>query len=63
VADEAERLGVGETLLLEGVRAGLIPHRRLGRRVLLDPDEVDAYLARTGVTLDDAIARTKEQRP
>jgi excisionase family DNA binding protein len=62
VADEATRLGVGETTLLEGVRAGLIPHRRLGRRVLLKSAEVDAYLERTGVSLEDAVARTLEQR-
>jgi excisionase family DNA binding protein len=56
-AQEAERIGVSQTLLLQACRDGVLPHRRLGRRVLIDPDEVDAFLSHTGVSLDAALAR------
>jgi excisionase family DNA binding protein len=56
-AQEAERLGVSETLILDLCRSGELPHRRLGRRVLLDPAEIDTFMARSGVSLDAALAR------
>ena len=56
----AKVLGVSATLVFEGCRAGWFPHRRLGRRILIDPQEVAAYLARTGVSLEQAVQRTVE---
>ncbi|HTO48150.1 MAG TPA: hypothetical protein VML91_10960 [Burkholderiales bacterium] len=62
--DEAARLGVSTTLILEACRSGAYPHRRLGaRRILIDPAEADAYLAATGASLDQAIQRTSEGGP
>ncbi|MEX2205495.1 MAG: hypothetical protein WEF50_04630 [Myxococcota bacterium] len=59
-AEEAARLGVSETLVLEGCRNGTLPHTRIGRRILLDPLAVDQVLAATAVTVDAAIKKTLE---
>jgi hypothetical protein len=59
VAEEAARLGVGETLLLEACRERRFPHRRLGRRILLLPDESDSYLEESGVTVEQALKQTR----
>jgi excisionase family DNA binding protein len=40
----AARLGVPETWVREGVRAGSIPHVRLGRYVRFDMTDVDRWL-------------------
>ena len=42
------------------VRAGRFPHVRLGSRVLLDPAETDAFLARRAVAVEGALARAEE---
>ena len=59
-ADEAARLGVSDTLILEACKTGSYPHRRLGRRVLIDPAEGDAYLATVGVSVAQAVKNTGE---
>lgn len=40
----AELLGVPATWLMREARAGRIPHRRLGRYVRFDADELAAWL-------------------
>lgn len=55
---EAARLGVSPSLILEGCRMGTYPHRRCGRRILIDPAEADAVLAATGISAEQAIAKT-----
>ena len=57
VTQEAERLGVSKGWLYAEVRAGRFPHRKLGTRVLLDPAEVDEFLDREAVGLEEALAR------
>ncbi len=42
VSKEAERLGVSKGWLYTEIREGRFPHVKLGSRVLLDPEEVDA---------------------
>ena len=42
------------------IRAGRFPHMKLGSRVVLDPAETDAFLARRGLAVDDALAQAEE---
>jgi hypothetical protein len=58
--DEAARIGTSTTLTLEACREGRYPHTRLGRRILIDPVEADAFLAATGTPLEAAITRARE---
>ena len=60
VSEEAERLGVGDTIILEAIRENRFPHRRFGRRILLLPSETDDYLSKSGVSVEDALARSQE---
>ena len=60
VAQEADRIGVSKGWLYGEIRAGRFPHRKLGNRVLLDPGEVDTFLDRRGVSVEDALARAAE---
>lgn len=48
VSEEAKRLRISDRHLWNQIRAedSAIPHYRLGRRVLLIPEEVDAAIAR-----------------
>ena len=59
VAEEADRLGVGETLLLEAVRERRFPFRKFGKRILLIPQESDEYLAKSGVSVAEALERVE----
>jgi excisionase family DNA binding protein len=44
-AKEAARLlGIGTTLLWEQTQQGLIPAKRIGTRVLYDPDRLRAWI-------------------
>ena len=57
VAHQARELGITEKCLRAQVARGLIPHRRLGSRVVFLADEVSAYLRRLpGVSADEALA-------
>ena len=57
VAAEAERIGVSSSWLYGEIRVGRFPHIRLGNRVLLDPNEVDHFLALRTLSVEDAIER------
>ncbi len=59
VCVEAKRLGVSRGWLYGEVRAGRFPHVRLGNRVLLDPAEVDAFLAQRCVSVEQALERAE----
>ncbi len=56
---EAKRLGVSPSWLYSEVRALRFPHVRLGNRVLLDPAEVDAFLAQSRVSVEQALERAE----
>lgn len=57
IAGEAVELGITEKALRAQVARGLIPHRRLGGRIVFLVDEVAAFLrALPGVTPEQAIA-------
>jgi len=57
VAAEAHRIGVSEGWIYARIRERRFPHTRAGGRVLLDPDEVDRFLAATSVGLEEALQR------
>ena len=57
---EAKRLGVSPSWLYSEVRALRFPHVRLGNRVLLDPAEVDAFLAQRCVSVEQALEHVEE---
>ena len=63
VASEAKRLGVSKGWLYGEVRAGRFPHVRLGTRVLLNPADVDRFLALRGLSVEDALDHTEEAAP
>jgi hypothetical protein len=57
IAGEAANLGISEKALRAQVARGLIPHRRLGGRIVFLADEVSTYLRQLpGVTADEALA-------
>ena len=57
VAQEAERIGVSPSWLYGEIRVHRFPHVRLGQRVLLDPNEVDLFLSRRTLSVDEALER------
>ena len=59
VLSEAKRLGVSPSWLYQEIRAHRFPHVRLGNRVLLDPADVDAFLARRCVSVEQALERAE----
>ena len=59
VAQEAARLGVSKGYLYTEVKARRFPHVRLGTRVLLDPQEVDAFLAARSVGVEEALRQAE----
>ena len=44
VREASSRLGISVFTLRMWLRQGRLPHIRLGRRVLLRPDDVDAFV-------------------
>jgi len=59
VATMARDLGATEKTIRAKVARGLLPHRRLGSRIVFLRDEVQAYLCRLpGVSVDEALANT-----
>jgi excisionase family DNA binding protein len=44
VAEAAELLGVSEWLVLQQIRAGTLPHKRCGRRIVLSRERLMAWL-------------------
>ena len=60
VSQEAERLGVSKGFLYTEIREGRFPHVKLGDRVLLDPKEVDQFIDRCRVTVEDALHQAEE---
>lgn len=44
IAEGATRLGISKFTLRSWIRQGVIPHVRLGRRVLLDPRDLDRLI-------------------
>ena len=60
VTSEAKRLKVSPSWLYQEIRAYRFPHVRLGNRVLLDPADVDAFLAQRCVSVEQALERAEE---
>ena len=60
VTSEAKRLKVSPSWLYQEIRAHRFPHVRLGNRVLLDPADVDAFLAQRCVSVEQAVERAEE---
>ncbi len=60
VSQEAQRLGVSKGWLYTEIREGRFPHVRLGARVLLDPVEVDVFLAARTLGVEEALRRAQE---
>lgn len=57
IPTQARGLGITTKALRSQVARGLIPHRRLGARIVFLPSEVSEYLRQLpGVTLADALA-------
>jgi excisionase family DNA binding protein len=57
VADVARLLSCSEKAIRRRIERGLLPHRRLGGRVIFLRSEIEAFLAMLpGVTLDEARA-------
>lgn len=52
----AERLGISGFTIRMMVRERRIPHLRIGRRVLFDPRDIDAFLASSRVPAEPAAA-------
>lgn len=68
VAGEARELGITEKQLRSQIARGLIPHRRLGGRIVFLRDEVAAFLSKLpGVSVEQALeniaARQGEGEP
>jgi len=53
VAEAAELLGVSEWLVLQQIRRGLLPHRRVGRRIVLSRARLLAWLDAGDDTVED----------
>jgi hypothetical protein len=63
VATAAQQLGETEKQTRSQIARGLLPHRRLGGRVVLIADEVREYLRQLpGVTAADALANVAARR-
>jgi excisionase family DNA binding protein len=45
IAEGAMRLGISKFTLRSWIRQGVIPHVRLGRRVLLAPIDIEKFIA------------------
>ena len=57
ISTQASELGVSVKTLRAQVARGLVPHRRLGGRIVFLEDDVTAYLHQLpGVTVADALA-------
>ena len=59
VASEAKRLGVSPSWIFQEVRADRFPHIRLGGRILLDPIDVDDFLAHRRLSVEQALERAE----
>jgi excisionase family DNA binding protein len=46
VREAADRLGISRSKAYDLIAAGEVPHYRIGRRVLVDPADVEAFRAR-----------------
>ena len=57
VARFAETLGVSTSFVYSKVKAGELPHERVGGRILIDPGEVERLLKSQRVTADEALAK------
>ena len=54
--EAAEILGVSERAAWQRLYRGQLPHRRWGRRVMIDRDELEAFIrALPGTTVEEAI--------
>ena len=60
VAQEAARLGNSKTFIYNEIRDDRFPHIKLGSRVLLDPTQVDAFLAARAVGVEEALRQAEE---
>ncbi len=58
-AETAKRLNTTAPVVYKLTREGRLPHRRLGRKLLYVPEEVDAALG--GVTLEELRAKGDAQ--
>ena len=54
--DVAERTTLSPSQVRRLVRSRQIPHTRVGRRILFDPDAVAEWLRDKGVSVDEALA-------
>ena len=53
----AERLGVSKSFVYDEIKAGRLPHLRLGqRRYVIESEQLDHYLALRRVTAEEAAA-------
>ena len=48
IREAAARLGVGEWRAYQLARIGVLPVVRLGRSIRVDPEQLDAFIARGG---------------
>jgi excisionase family DNA binding protein len=55
------RFGVSRDSIYAWVRAGWIPHCRIGRRILFDDRAVEAFIARGGMPLPSGRSGTRDQ--
>ena len=64
IAGEALELGISEKAIRSQVARGLIPHRRLGGRIVFLADEVAAFLRQLpGVTAEQALENVAARHP
>lgn len=45
IEQAATRLGISKSKAYQDARAGLLPHKRIGRRIVVSLDQLDAYRA------------------
>ena len=64
VSEAAQLLGVSRWLVLQQVNAGALPHRRLGRRILLSRRQVLAWIdnASADIPVDSTKAVAADER-
>lgn len=67
IAEGATRLGISRFTLRSWIRLGVIPHVRLGRRILLAPIDIENFIATNRVEARAAAmaaaARTNSRLP
>ena len=63
IAEAAPALGLTEKAVRQRIFRGQLPHRKLGRRVLIPADELEKFLAALpGTTAAEAVIAVEEGR-